>query len=194
VNQKKSVWMLIFEFVWKVLKGILLNKQQSQYSGYVYFIQSKNGGPIKIGYSNNPQKRLATFQTSQADRLVILGLIPGDIPYERQLHSKFAKYRIRGDGEWFQPSKYIVNFINNNAMGGVGAKHESNFLLDIIGALFSNNQNANINKTAEPSSQNCMCKYSEVFKFASNDNERWCMKDGVIVSICDKSKECFECN
>jgi len=82
--------------------------------GYIYFIQRITGGPIKIGYSNNPQKRLATFQTSHHERLVILGCVHGDIPYERHLHRQFAGYRIRSDGEWFQDCREIRMFISQN--------------------------------------------------------------------------------
>ena len=119
-NSSSDGWLgvivvAIVGFIWHVFK-IIFNRWNSQhsYKGYIYFIQGVSGGPIKIGYSKNPQKRLATFQTSHSERLVILGCVKGNIAYERQLHKQFSAYRIRGNGEWFRPGREIVVFIRQN--------------------------------------------------------------------------------
>jgi hypothetical protein len=61
---------------------------------FIYFIQSGEDGPIKIGFSNQPDRRLPELQTGNPR-----ALIPGDTSVERQLHTRFEPARIRG--EWF---------------------------------------------------------------------------------------------
>lgn len=41
---------------------------------YTYFIQSKNGGNIKTGSSNNPVSRLSQLQTGSPVELRLVGL------------------------------------------------------------------------------------------------------------------------
>jgi hypothetical protein len=80
-------------------------------SGQVYFIQSINGGPIKIGTAIDAEHRLAEFQTASCDQLQIIALIPtGGYKLESALHAEFSKFRIRG--EWFSPSDELIKFIN----------------------------------------------------------------------------------
>lgn len=69
--------------------------------GYVYFIQAETGGPIKIGYASNPQKRLGYLQNGNPARLAIIGLVLAQPSVERFYHERFAAGRIRG--EWFDP-------------------------------------------------------------------------------------------
>lgn len=71
----------------------------------VYFIQAEEGGPIKIGVAQDPPKRLAEIQRTCPQKLRILATVPGGAPRERELHSKFADYRLHG--EWFQPSNEL---------------------------------------------------------------------------------------
>jgi hypothetical protein len=68
-------------------------------NGFVYFIQEQNDGPIKIGYSARPEKRLSDLQTGNPDQLHLRHVIPGDRQVERQLHRRFEPARIRL--EWF---------------------------------------------------------------------------------------------
>ena len=74
---------------------------------YVYFIQSGESGPIKIGETNNPSVRLATHQIGSAERLRMLSA-PETRPTlnERSLHAAFAKHRLHG--EWFAPADEIL--------------------------------------------------------------------------------------
>jgi excisionase family DNA binding protein len=64
----------------------------------VYFIATTNNR-VKIGVSANPQKRLSALKTGATTALYLIGTIPGDHDEERQLHRKFARYRVKG--EWF---------------------------------------------------------------------------------------------
>lgn len=72
---------------------------------------------IKIGVSNNFEKRLATFQTASPWRLEVKAIRfdPGAYQMERYLHEHFAPYRIRPDGEWFMPPPDVdvVEWVSN---------------------------------------------------------------------------------
>lgn len=70
----------------------------------VYFIGNGNG-QVKIGYSKEPFKRLASLQTASPYRLELLAIVPGTEETEDQLHRKFASYRLAG--EWFTLSDSI---------------------------------------------------------------------------------------
>ena len=66
---------------------------------FIYFIQSGEDGPIKIGFSGSPDRRVPQLQTGNPRELLLRHVIPGDTAIERQLHSRFEPARIRG--EWF---------------------------------------------------------------------------------------------
>jgi hypothetical protein len=67
-------------------------------AGYVYAIQARDGGPIKIGKAAAPADRLAGIQRMNPAPLVLLGLAHGDAE-ERHLHDRYMKRRLHG--EWF---------------------------------------------------------------------------------------------
>ena len=74
---------------------------------YIYFIQAGDEkGPVKIGFSRNPDNRIVGLQISNAQTLTIIGLFYGAIAMEAKLHRKFAKARIRG--EWFRPTADLI--------------------------------------------------------------------------------------
>lgn len=64
-------------------------------SGWVYFI--RNGDTVKIGYSANPEKRMAQLQTGAAHKLELLGQVPGTPLTERMYHQRFSNVHIRGE-------------------------------------------------------------------------------------------------
>ena len=73
---------------------------------YVYFIRSGKGGPIKIGKSNTPEKRMADLQTGNPYKLYLIAFIHCNsekeaIKLERKIHRLFKKRRMLG--EWFHP-------------------------------------------------------------------------------------------
>jgi len=67
--------------------------------GYVYFIQGAVGGPIKIGWSQDVDKRVAELQTGNPEPLSVINMIPGTKNDERRLHDLLGHLRI--SGEWF---------------------------------------------------------------------------------------------
>lgn len=80
-------------------------------TGYVYFIQGEDGGPIKIGWSESPEDRLSALQTGYPARLVLLGTIPGERALEGKTHRRFRHLRLHN--EWFRPAADLVRFIGS---------------------------------------------------------------------------------
>ncbi len=65
----------------------------------VYFAQSEDGGPVKIGFATNVGVRVKTLQMASPSKLMVVRQIDGDVAVERWLHRHFKKYRL--SGEWF---------------------------------------------------------------------------------------------
>lgn len=80
----------------------------------VYFVQAGNGGPIKIGIARDPAKRMSDLQVANANKLTLLGSIPGDLYDEQSLHQTFQPYRL--NGEWFQPAPQVVDWLKTRGM------------------------------------------------------------------------------
>jgi DNA-binding CsgD family transcriptional regulator len=66
----------------------------------IYFVENLTSGVIKIGFTTNPGKRLATLQNASADPLGLMGVLPGGPAEEKRIHRLFAQHRLRG--EWFR--------------------------------------------------------------------------------------------
>jgi len=83
--------------------------EKTDYSGrdYVYFIQKGLHGPIKIGVSVNPSKRLKTLQTACTEQLHLLGTYKASYNSEAELHQLFASTHIRG--EWFECTDELLD-------------------------------------------------------------------------------------
>lgn len=78
----------------------------------VYFFT--NGVNIKIGYTKlNIEKRLKQLNTGSDTQLYPLGFISGNKSLEKELHQKFAKFRIRNNEEWFSPDQSLIDYINS---------------------------------------------------------------------------------
>ena len=78
----------------------------------IYFIQDTSSRSIKIGTSGRPLARLADLQTAHHAPLILIGVMEGAQHEERELHSKFERLR----GEWFEPSRALLAYIQNNAI------------------------------------------------------------------------------
>ncbi len=79
----------------------------------IYFIQQEADGPIKIGVSTDPCKRLRQLQTSTQYKLRLVALLPDPVRErdwtEASIHKSFAHLHI--SGEWFRPEPELTNFI-----------------------------------------------------------------------------------
>ncbi len=68
-------------------------------SGYVYFIQAGDGGPVKIGWTRVLLRRLGNLQTGNHQKLRVIGWFGGSQADEATVHGYFSPDCIRG--EWF---------------------------------------------------------------------------------------------
>lgn len=84
------------EHLLKRQKEILLERK----GDFLYFIQAKGSGRIKIGRSKNPQRRLKTLQTGNASQLKMVANLDGLGWREKDLHNTLKKWRLKG--EWFE--------------------------------------------------------------------------------------------
>lgn len=77
----------------------------------IYFIKSESGY-IQIGYSRSPTQRLENLQTSNPDKLILLGTISGGRDKEADLHERFA--HLRCGNEWFKADQELLEYIEHN--------------------------------------------------------------------------------
>jgi hypothetical protein len=83
----------------------------------VYFMRPiGKRGPIKIGCSIRPAKRLRDVEIWSPDLLEIVATAPGDHAHERSLHGLFAEQRRHG--EWFNWSKRLGDLIDHVIANG----------------------------------------------------------------------------
>ena len=80
---------------------------------WIYFVASSER--VKIGFTSMVIPRLTQIKTSCPTPVYLVGLIPGTRGDEAELHERFAAARVRG--EWFKPTKELVEFITVEACG-----------------------------------------------------------------------------
>jgi hypothetical protein len=66
------------------------------------------GSYVKIGISVDVDGRMITLQTPEPVKLY--GLVVGWLREERELHKRFAAYRLQG--EWFRREGELADWIN----------------------------------------------------------------------------------
>lgn len=87
---------------------------QNLKSSWVYFVQSEDGGPIKIGRASDIEARLSGLRTSRTDTLVLLASQRGGAREEGRLHRRFK--HLRTVREWFQPGPELLAHIASIAL------------------------------------------------------------------------------
>ena len=75
----------------------------------IYFIQSGDGGPIKIGRTANVKSRFKRLQIASPDVLTMLAVLDGHSTMEVALHKRFQDLKIRG--EWYRPDAALLAWI-----------------------------------------------------------------------------------
>ena len=65
--------------------------------GYIYAIQCLDN--VKIGFSANPERRIACVATTTHAPCTLLGVLPGTMHDERAIHRRLIDWRVHG--EWF---------------------------------------------------------------------------------------------
>ena len=97
----------------------------------IYFIQSGNDGPIKIGYSKSDKtlmRRIYAMQTFNSKTLNLLKTIEGGFKEERKIHRLFEYLKLMG--EWFKPDMELIEFIDKDKH-----RHHEYLVLKIIGRI-----------------------------------------------------------
>lgn len=83
--------------------------QTSAAPSFVYAIRAVRGGPVKIGHCIVDAKtRLRGLQTSNPNKLELLGSAAGTRGDEQAILAFFADNRVRG--EWFRPTPRVLAF------------------------------------------------------------------------------------
>lgn len=75
--------------------------------GYVYCIGG-DYGPVKVGYSVNPEKRVQDFQTGNSLELRVLAKREGGLRCEYEAHRALRNHWVRG--EWFKRKETLAYF------------------------------------------------------------------------------------
>ena len=83
--------------------------QRKGNQGYVYCIVEENEHPFrpycKIGFSTNPEARVAELQTGNPRKLSLLGTIPGTVEDEAAMHQRYIHHNVLQ--EWFELTPMI---------------------------------------------------------------------------------------
>lgn len=87
----------------------------------IYFIKPVGlTGPIKIGLSKHPERRLDEFRGWSPLELEMIGTVPGNWADEQFLHECLAEHH--SHGEWFFPSPEVITAVEQViAHAGVAA-------------------------------------------------------------------------
>ena len=90
-------------------------KIKGSHNKSVYFIGNKEVGLVKIGYSNNPHKRLEQLKSGCPFPIKVLGMIlcQDAEALERVYHRKYK--HLRTHGEWFNINDELLSEIDLNA-------------------------------------------------------------------------------
>lgn len=75
--------------------------------GYVYVAKCEDR--YKIGWTQNPSRRMASLQTGNPFEIELVGFIPGSMSDEERFHDHFASKRCRG--EWFLLDRDDIDYI-----------------------------------------------------------------------------------
>lgn len=73
---------------------------------WLYFIQAGEGGPVKIGISETPVRRMANMQVGNHERLRLIAVARVPIDAESDLHARLVKHHVHG--EWFRPAPAVL--------------------------------------------------------------------------------------
>lgn len=77
----------------------------------IYFLQPVEGGPIKIGCSENIDARREQLEARYGQPLALLATMKGDVGEEFAIHRRFKHLRL-GRTEQFRPAPELMEFIN----------------------------------------------------------------------------------
>ncbi len=77
---------------------------------YIYVIIDETTNAVKIGYSNDPIRRLSSLQTAHSKTtLKLLTIFQGDKDIESAIHIDLEEYKLQG--EWFDFNKDVKDYL-----------------------------------------------------------------------------------
>jgi Meiotically up-regulated gene 113 len=84
----------------------------------IYFMQPTDGGPVKIGYSIDVDRRQSELEETYGRPLVVLATMEGGRVEEGKIHRRFRRHRI-GQSEQFRPDAELMEFIGRPPLVGI---------------------------------------------------------------------------
>jgi hypothetical protein len=69
--------------------------------GTVYMLLHQATQILKIGFSSQPKKRIATHRAAVPGELTLIGTLNGTAVLEKNIHEELAPYRVPSRKEWF---------------------------------------------------------------------------------------------
>lgn len=88
----------------------------------IYFLQPVDGGPVKIGRTDNLDARRKQLEAHYGCQLALLATMPGDKEEESEIHERFREIRF-GRTEQYRPTSELMAFIGKPLL--VGANSDS---------------------------------------------------------------------
>ena len=84
--------------------------------GFVYCIRNDDSEAVKIGFSQNPMRRIKQLQTASPSRLRLIGVVEIAQAFETSLHEQYASRRL--SGEWFDDADSEISTVMSMLYGG----------------------------------------------------------------------------
>lgn len=76
--------------------------------GWIYFAHNATAGLVKIGFSSNPRRRLASLSMASGTDLILVGLVGGATRRgEGRVHACLRSFRVKG--EWFKDHDDVMS-------------------------------------------------------------------------------------
>lgn len=85
--------------------------------GKIYIIKAIGTNRIKIGFSDDPEKRIKQLATGSPYPLQLLKVFEGTQQQERRIHARFTEYRVTG--EWFELDGDLAQWLFSQSGGKV---------------------------------------------------------------------------
>lgn len=86
-------------------EALALTARYDHKGPFVYFVQAKEGGLVKIGSTRDLPSRLAALQCGSPLELRLRCVVPGGTKAEHFIHKELA--HLRHHGEWFGPPEPV---------------------------------------------------------------------------------------
>lgn len=117
-----DIWLTLKSYdFYDIRRGILnhllialLEYQISNQNKLLYFLEAENG-LIKVGITNNINRRVNQLQRELNTKIRVLKLIDGKSAYEKVIHNLYSDDNIiyKGQTEWFHPTHKLIKFISD---------------------------------------------------------------------------------